>query len=222
MAKVRKVPSSGKQGTIVSYDTPYGQAERDRRVPANPRTNAQVRVRTTLGRSSARWRTLTDQQRRVWINGGAQVKSEPRLGQSGRLTGCQFFNKINCTLALTGEPPTDIPTERPDFSANPVGALNITNDNGEIALQLSVSRAPAHYVLVLATAPCSAGITVPRRFVILGRLPDPVARVSDITELYVARYGVPPVGARIFIRTVQVANGWEDFHKETTAVVPKA
>jgi hypothetical protein len=222
MAKVSKNPASGKQGTTVSYKTRYGQIERDKGAPANPRTNAQVRARTSLGRSSARWRTLTDQQRSVWTNGGSEVKSEPRMGQSGHLTGCQFFNKINCTLALTGEPPTDIPTERPSFSANPVGALTITNDDGDIALKLSVPRAPAHYVLVLGTAPCSAGMTVPRRFVILGRLPDPVGRVSDITDMYVARYGIPPGGARIFIRTMQVANGWEDFPKDTTAVVPKA
>jgi hypothetical protein len=63
-------------------------------------------------------------------------------------------------------------------------------------------------------------MAVPRRFVILGRLPDPVARVCDITDLYVARYGIPPAGSRVFIRTVQVANGWEDFPKDTTAVVP--
>jgi hypothetical protein len=222
MAKVSKNPASGTQGTTVSYKTRYGQIEREKGAPANPRTNAQVRARTSLGRSSARWRTLTDQQRSVWINGGLQVKSDPRMGQSGHLTGCQFFNKINCTLALAGEPPTDIPTERPSFSANPVGALNITNDDGDIALTLSIPHAPAHYVLVLGTAPCSAGMSVPRRFVILGRLPDPVSRVSDTTAMYVARYGVPPVGSRVFIRTVQAANGWEDFPKDTTAVVPKA
>ena len=222
MAKVSENPASGKQGTTVSYKTRFGQIEREKGAPANPRTNAQVRVRTSLGRSSARWRTLTDQQRSVWINGGSQVKSEPRLGQSGHLTGCQFFNKINCTLALTGEPPTDIPTERPSFSANPVGALSIINDGGDIALELNVPRTPAYYVLVMGTAPCSACIAVPRRFVILGRLPDPVGLVSAITDMYVARYGVPPVGARIFIRTVQVANGWEDSPKDTTAVVPKA
>jgi hypothetical protein len=222
MAIVLKNPASGKQGKTVSYKTPYGQAERDKGVPANPRSNAQVRVRTSLSRSSARWRTLTDAQRSVWINGGTQVKSEPRMGQSGHLTGCQFFNKINCTLALTGEPPTDVPTERPDFDVNPVGALIATNDGGEISLKLSVSKTPTQYILVLGTAPCSAGMSVPRRFVILGRLPDPVARVCDITDMYVARYGLPLAGMRIFIRTVQVANGWEDFPKDTTAVVPKA
>ena len=32
----------------------------------------------------------------------------------------------------------------------------------------------------------------PRRFTVLGALPDPDAGVSDITDLYVAKYGVPP------------------------------
>jgi hypothetical protein len=222
MAKVSKNPASGTQGNTVSYDAPYGQAEREKAVSANPRSNAQVRVRSSLSRFAARWRILSDQQRATWITSAQGVHSEPRLGQSGRLTGCQLFIKINCTLALTGEPPTDVPTEPPSFGTNPVGALTITNDDGEIALKLSVPRAPSQYVLVLGTAPCSAGIAVPRRFVILGALPAAVARVSDVTDLYTARYGVPPVGSRIFIRTIQVASGWEDFSKDTTAVVPKA
>lgn len=222
MAKVSKNPTSGKQGNTVSYDTPYGQAEREKAVVANPRTNAQVRVRSTLSKFAARWRTLTDQQRATWITYAHGVQSEPRLGQSGRLTGCQLYIKINCTLSLTGEAPTDTPTDRPSFGTNPVGPLTITNDGGDIALQLAVPRAPAQYVLVLGTAPCSAGISVPRRFVILGALPAAVAHVSEITDLYTARYGVPPAGSRIFIRTVQVANGWEDFPKDTTAIVPKA
>lgn len=222
MAKVSKNPASGKQGNTISYDAPYGQAEREMAVVANPRSNAQVRVRSSLSRFAARWRILSDQQRATWITSAQGVHSEPRLGQSGRLTGCQLFIKINCTLALTGEPPTDVPTEPPSFGTNPVGALTITNDDGEIALKLSVPRAPSQYVLVLGTAPCSAGIAVPRRFVILGALPAAVARVSDVTDLYTARYGVPPVGSRIFIRTIQVASGWEDFPKDTTAIVPKA
>jgi hypothetical protein len=222
MAKVSKNPASGKQGNTVSYDTPYGQAERETAVVANPRSNAQVRVRSTLSKFAARWRTLSDQQRATWITYAHGVQSEPRLGQSGRLTGCQLYIKINCTLSLTGEPSTDTPTDRPDFGTNPVGALTITNDDGDISLKLAVPRAPSHYVLVLGTAPCSAGVAVPRRFVILGALPAAVARVCDVSDLYTARYGVPPVGMRIFIRTVQVANGWEDFPKDTTAIVPKA
>jgi hypothetical protein len=45
---------------------------------------------------------------------------------------------------------------------------------------------------------------------------------SNITDLYVARYGIPTAGTRIFICTRQVLNGWEDAPKQTTAIVPSS
>ncbi len=93
---------------------------------------------------------------------------------------------------------------------------------GAVALQLEVTRAPAHYVMVWGTAPCSQGMMRPRRFVLLGALPAPVSGLSDITALYVAKYGVPPAGTRVFIRTQQVINGWTDLPKDATAIVHTA
>ncbi|MGD0260457.1 MAG: hypothetical protein ABSD29_11615 [Verrucomicrobiota bacterium] len=66
------------------------------------------------------------------------------------------------------------------------------------------------------------GDVLPPRFYFLGLLPDPVAGISDITALYVARFGVPPVNERVFIQTVQQINGWKDLPKRTTFVVPAA
>jgi len=220
MAKTGKTLKSGKRGTIVSIHTAFGQAERQLTVPKNPRTPAQQRVRVTLGSIASRWRGLTDKQRIAWSALASDTHSQPRLGQSGRLNGCQLFIKINCTLAAAGMEQVVEPPERTAFAVNPVGALTIINDVGVIALKLAVPRAPAHYVMVMATAPCSAGIARPRRFTLLGALPVSAAGMSDITDLYVAKYGVPPVGSRVFIRTRQTANGWEDLRKETTAVVP--
>ena len=51
-------------------------------------------------------------------------------------------------------------------------------------------------------------------------LPAPVNGWSDITELYVARYGVPLVGSVVFIRTCQQVDGWADVPKVTSALVP--
>jgi hypothetical protein len=76
--------------------------------------------------------------------------------------------------------------------------------------------------MVFATAPCSAGVSRPRRFTLLGTLPDAASGVSDITNMFVAKYGVPPVTTRVFVRTRQVADGWQDLPKETTAVVSAA
>jgi hypothetical protein len=220
MAKTGKTLKSGKRGTTVSIHTAFGQAERQLAVPKNPRTPAQQRVRVTLGSIASRWRGLTDSQRAAWTALASDTRSQPRLGQSGRLNGCQLFIKINCTLAAAGMEQVVEPPERAIFATNPVGALTITNNAGVIALKLAVPRAPAHYVMVLGTSPCSAGISRPRRFTLLGTLPASAAGMSDITDLYVAKYGVPPVSARVFIRTRQTANGWEDLQKDTNAVVP--
>jgi hypothetical protein len=220
MAKTGKQLQSGKRGTVVSIHTAFGQAERQLAIPRNPRTPAQQRVRVTLGSIASRWRVLTDGQRAAWSDRASNTHSRARLGQSGRLTGCQLFIKINCTLAAAGMEQVVEPPDRPAFAENPVGALTITNDAGVIRLLLAVPRAPAHYVMVLGTSPCSAGIARPRRFTLLGALPAADAGMCDVTDLYVARYGVPPVGARVFIRTRQTVNGWEDLQKDTTAIVP--
>ena len=87
-------------------------------------------------------------------------------------------------------------------------------------IKLNAPSVPAQYIRLLGTAPCSRGISVPRRFTILGPLPAPSAGVSDITDLYVEKYDAPPVGSRIFIRTLQIINGWQDLPKQTTATVP--
>lgn len=219
MAKVLRNPKSGKQGNAVSYDTPFGQAERVLKLPRNPRSPAQQRVRGALGHFAARWRGLTNDQRIVWINEAKEVDSEPRLGQRGQLTGCQLYLKINCTLAAIGQEPVDMPPAHPQFSANPTGALTATVANDAVSLQLKVTRAPVCYIMVWGTAPCSQGVMRSRRFALLGALPAPASGVSDIAALYVAKFGVPPAGTRVFIRTQQTINGWTDLPQETTAIV---
>jgi hypothetical protein len=219
--KISDIPQSGHLGTFITVKNRFGQFRRRYVAPANPRTPAQQRVRSQFGRMSALWRTLTEEQRLAWIIFAAQNKSRGRLGQSGPLTGLQLFVKINTNLAFLGLPPVMDPPAFPKFGNNPVGALTITNSGGVIALKLAVASAPRSYLLVSATAPGSVGASFPGRFVFLGLLPEPVAGVSDITELYVARYGIPPAGPRVFIQTVQQVNGWQSLPTRVTAVVPK-
>jgi hypothetical protein len=155
------------------------------------------------------------------MTGNQDTSSDPRLGKSGRLPGYLLFMKVNATLACQGLEPALTPTDRPSFDANPVAELVITNTGGTIDLKLSVPSAPATDILVLGTHPRSPGVTFAKHFTILGRLPAAEAGYSNITQLYVDRYGMPPVGTRVFIRTRQVSNGWEDFPIQTTAIVPK-
>jgi hypothetical protein len=169
----------------------------------------------------ALWRSLNEAQRAAWVRAGKDTTSEPKLNQCGRLPGYVLFMKINTVLAYQALPPALTPTERPAFPANPIGALVVTNTGGAIDLKLSVPTVPAARILVLATHPRSPGVTFANHFAILCVLPPAEAGYSNITERYVARYGVPPAGTRIFIRTRQVLDGWEDDPRQTAALVPK-
>jgi hypothetical protein len=222
MAKKLDVPQSGKVGTTVNVATRYGQIQRQYVKPKDPKTPAQMSIRSNLARISAHWRVLTEEQRGAWMLAAQDAHSRPRLGKSGRLSGCQLFIKINCARAALGLGRFDDPPEVPKFEANPVGDLAITNTDGAIALTLSVSGTLCEHTVVFGAAPCSAGKYFVRHFNILGFLPEPVGGVSDITDLYVARYGVPRAGTRVCIRTQQHINGWDDLPKQTSAIVPGA
>ncbi|MCX6923261.1 MAG: hypothetical protein NT154_08645 [Verrucomicrobia bacterium] len=50
--------------------------------------------------------------------------------------------------------------------------------------------------------------------------PAPVLGSSDITSLYTDRYGVPPVGTKVFVRVNQFVDGWEDLSVTFSEIVP--
>jgi hypothetical protein len=43
-----------------------------------------------------------------------------------------------------------------------------------------------------------------RNFVRIGPLPPPVRGMCDITRQYIEKYGVPPVGRKVFVRIQQM------------------
>ena len=74
--------------------------------------------------------------------------------------------------------------------------------------------------MVFGQAPCSAGRSKRRNVAYLGLLPAPVNGFSDITDLYMARYGEPRPGEKVFIVTRQQKNGWEGRDYETNEIIP--
>ena len=100
---------SGKCGGTVWQRNRYGAYCYPAFVPLNPRTPAQMAVRGTFGAVSARWRELTEEQRKVWCAAARTKWSKPRLCQKGRLTGILLFMKINVALANRGLAQLDLP-----------------------------------------------------------------------------------------------------------------
>lgn len=218
--KVLSVPSSGKRGNIVAYISPFGQIHRELVSPTNPRTIAQQYMRGVFGHLAQAWgRLLSQEQRDRWNVAGPQAMTHPRLG-SGPLTGEQHFEQINSVLGRVGLPFLWEPPARVVFGLSPVGQLAITNDENGVRLRLAVNGMPTEDIMVFGQEPCPAGRSKRRNVSYLGLLPPAENGMSEITNLYKAKYGEPRPGRKVFIVTCQQKNGWKGLGQETSEIVP--
>ena len=217
--KIRDVPQTGSLGETVTYKNRYGLIRRRKVIPRDPRTQVQVNRRSAFQRARVFWGTLTDEQMLAWATVAAKRRTRAVLGQSGPLSGYLLSVHINVHLAAIGLPMTAEPTPAPAFPANPIVRLIATNTGGAGSLKLQVSGTPVQYVLVFGARPQSPGVSYVCDYTLLGVLPDPEDGLSDITGLFVAKYGPLPVGKRIFIQTIQQIDGWQDRPKIVNARV---
>jgi hypothetical protein len=220
--KILDIPQSGKRGLNVSQSGQFGQISRALAIPANPRIAAQMSVRNVLSRVAARWRSLQETQRVAWMEAVTEAKSNPRLGQSGSLSGFLLFSKINCTLSQFGQDQVDAPPARPQFPDLAPQGLVITNAAGAIALKLTCLGDPGEKTIIREAPPVSQGRETWSSFRVLGTCPAAVAGSADITALYTARFGVPPVATKVFLRANQLVDGWESLPVGFWAIVPEA
>jgi hypothetical protein len=214
------LPESGKRGLNVSMNGAFGQVSRALATPKLSRTPKQTAVRFRLSRVAASWRALQETQRATWVAAAKSVPSNTRLGQNGPLSGFLLYTKINCTLAQFGMDQVNAPPVRPQFADLAPQNLVISNTSGAIALKLTCPTSPGLNTIVRASAAVSQGREQWNDFRILGMCPTPAQGSADITSLYTAQYGVPPVGTKVFVTVSLLVEGWESIPVAYWAIVP--
>ena len=131
-----------------------------------------------------------------------------------------LFVRVNCKLALFGLEPLNTPPPPPVFPDLAPQDLFITNTAGVIAVKLVCPADPGVNTVLRASPPQSPGVASCRSYRIIGICPAPVAGLADITALYTACFGPPPVGRRIFLRASTMVSGFESLPLEFRALVP--
>ena len=187
------------------------------------RTAAQRRSQQGLTQCSQGWNNLlAEEQRIAWRRLAETLPRRARKRRFYHLRGHQVFRAINMVLTLLGREPRTDPTPLPKFGVNPRVTLQIKITSKGPALKLRVSGTPTEDIMVFASPPYMAGRTYCGDYRFLGLLPAHVKGWSDITRLYLKKFGVPPPNMRVFIRTWQVVDGWEDRGQMqlTNALVP--
>jgi hypothetical protein len=87
-------------------------------------------------------------------------------------------------------------------------------------MRLFVPEPPDGNILVYASPPFPPGRHACHDFRFLGVLPPLEDDTCEIAELYVARFGDPPPGARVFVQVQQQVDGWRSpFFECSSAIV---
>ena len=208
--KIKSIPKRGRKGSVIYSETRHGKVAREYVPPHNPRTAQQQDHRYNVRAVTGRWRTLNDPQRAAWGAAAANKYVVTKTGRRVRLSAYHLFVSLNVGRADLGLPQFDLPPAEPVFSSNPVEELAAAFTEGRFSLKLRVSSPPAQYTLVYAATPVRSGVSYVNHFPFLGLLPPPEEGWSDITDLYVARYGLPKPNQAIWIRICQHIDGWID------------
>jgi hypothetical protein len=219
--KIRRGRQSGTLDNTVSVDSKYGQVVRSKPRRSPRLTNARAQARSVFSIVSARWRTLTDRQYAAWNAAGRKAGYWTEDGKYVPMSGFNLFVKVNCVLATARLPLMMDPPASLEGGPNPVRRLIITNEQGQIRLYLGVARTRVPRLFVLGSPPCSPGISFRSNYAIIGLLPEPKRGRVEITEQYVNKFGLPPVGSRVFIQTRPLFRYLDSEVKAYSARVPE-
>lgn len=187
--------------------------------PAKPPTGEQLRAQSETKILSAAWNALAEEQRLAWCD---RAKTNRRGGRATRLrlrNGRRLFFRVNSHQLALRQPLLTDPPEEGTYVPAPLVKLIITNRAGRTTLKLKVSGGNPHGVMVSSWHPVSAGTMICRNFVRIGPLPPPVRGMCDITRQYVEKYGVPPVGTKVFVRVQQMKDLLGRLVQTTSAIV---
>jgi hypothetical protein len=218
MAKILTVPTSGSIGNTTFSRNRNGQYIRQRSVPTQPRTAAQINQRARLTTAAAAWRGLTSAQQAGWNAFANSFTVVNSLGQSGHMTGLQAYTKVNTVNALNGDAQVATPPALPAFL--PPTTTGITVTAGTQLLEVNgASPASGTKFMMYATAQQSAGVSFVNNYAWLQTFTTATATEFVLTTAYTAKFGPLIIGKKIFVKVVQSQAGMQDNGTVYAAVI---
>lgn len=213
-------PKSGSQANTTASRGRFGQYYRNRSTPTQPRTAAQVAVRSSLATFSQSWKLLTDAQRSAWsVYADAHPRVNP-LGQTVKLTGAMSYTGVNNALAIAGRPPVSDP---PTYDSVETPTVGIVFDSDTDATMTLGSTDPLAYTVLSCSPPRSPGVSFngDYRFVGVFLNDDATPTLVDLIPVITAKYGAVVQGAKYFFRWYNINGfGVTNAYQTIVATVP--
>ncbi len=217
----RDVPKRAKCPNVVAGKNPHDDYLLALESPAEPCTPEQRRARSAFSIFSVAWGTmLPTGSGPPGTLPGKHERPRINLGQLYSLTGQAYFIGVNSARARLGLGMLLDPPARRPYVLSPVQKLIISYTGGRLTLKLQVSEPVPENFVFLGQDPCSPGRTKCRHPSSSAPCPPPWTACATSPSRTVKRFGNPPAGSRVFIRTRQQPNGRKPIDLDVTALVP--
>jgi hypothetical protein len=216
--KILDVPQSGSVAGTTSSRNRFGQYRRTRAIPVNPDSSFQGTVRNRLAVNAAAWRALTAAQRAGWGDLGNSMTRTDSLGQTITLTGFQAYCSCNGNnLAAGNAAVSDCPA-----LTTPSGLLTAVITLTAAAMSIAYTTTPlaaGTRLFTYVSLQRSAGRNYESDFRLLAVSAAAAASPANVYAAYVARFGIPIVGNRIFFKFLIYQGGFLSGPMTTSQVV---
>ena len=202
------VKGSGKLGGHVYSSGSSGASVHTSARAKNPQSKYQMEVRSRFTKFAQGWRDLTESQRESWYDAEESFSRTNRFGDVVTLSGKNLYESLNANRAIialgvlnTAPLPSEIPTNLVTYVEFKIGVGELEIEGNFVGLN--------RYVLI-GTPRLSQGVASGKKSL---RNVRRAKGQSDGTRLgfagtlyngYVARFGIPAVGEKIFIGTYSI------------------
>lgn len=199
-------PQSGSQANTTASRNRFGQYYRNRSIPVNPASGPQLVQRARLAANATAWKSLTSAQRAGWNDFATQINLTDALGQAYTPTGFNAYVLVNNNNTDAGNAVVANAPAYTTPNALTLGTVTITAAAFTVAY--TVTPLPAgNRCFLYVSLQRSAGRTFEADLRLLQVSAAAAASPVDAYAAYLARFGLPIVGNRIFVRVRCFATG---------------
>lgn len=193
------VDGRGKLGGHVAAQNRGGSYLRTKVTPSNPQSTFQTGVRNLFGSISAGWSDLTAEQRNAWNNAVDSWKKTNIFGDLKIPSGKALYQRLNQQAQVVGYSALTTPPVKEDLPPSNVTAVTIDTTEEEITAT-GIYNGSAATVQVFSSGVVSAGTNFVKNLMRMVSHSNGATYSSEITYTdYVARFGTPSPGEKIFI-----------------------
>lgn len=210
MAKIKfgmmMTDARGKLGGQVFSKNRAGAFVRTKVTPSNPRTVAQMLSRGILGTLSIGWNALTEAQRQSFNSAVENWQKTDIFGDLKKPTGKNLYVALNKNLDQSGQA---LVTTAPDKVDVPfLGTFTVAINTTAGTISGFGTSIPAGVVLqVSATPQLNQGVSYTKgKYRVIEYIPTGAIDNEALYDAYVARFGVPEVGANVHVQLRFIAS----------------